>query len=709
MLGARARAAEYNAYKAASARQASHEAEEQKMPPKAAPVSLGAFTKPAQPTRNKGAKAWKPLVLDDTAPEEEPEKSEDGKFSFSTQALQAGGHGSNTGIHNKKTAISPQGPHPLRVDNKANGVGALSLQSTNNNDINNSETPLSPRSLQLARTKPPTFGIPPAPITFYAPLEEDDEPGLANPTSQHPQPQPILAQAPQAILPSVNSSPNSFSGPSVFPYPPAMWQHYVPGPPPVDLHQMPFFYSGQADSGFMVPTDISPTKQENKFASMSGQNTGSSLETTASHQYISSSPATVGNSTYAPPPFYPYGPGPGGRNPHPPLGTVAPNTLHRSPIKHGKSNSITYPNAGRGAPAMCSNNRRRLSYPSPRAPFHRPPPHTRNGPGVTAHGVQQKSPATPNKRSYDRSSKMQNFAAAQQSLGKGKTVLRNPDLNRATAGSETSTPTRDPRRGPTDDTLVPGPHNALILLPRPELEATINSSISEPNDTGIYVASSQASLQKEFGVGTDEWHELKPVTKSQRMLMNKAMRLCAIAESPDPPKASLQNKYPDRHEKLQRWVQPGQSDSPGRKKAVNQVAKEHLSSRLSNTSGNDGVESGFAQAATIESASISAVGNILANLTDSVESTGSAAEHGPSLSKYKPAPEYAIERGRFLPGNSGGSSTSFFEDANSGFYTAPSRIARDPRFRPPSKDELKAKSEEDWKARPDRWWTRRRM
>lgn len=63
MLGARARAAEYNAAKAASARQqASQEADGLKIP-KPPPTPLSAFARNASASRNKGIKTFKPLVL----------------------------------------------------------------------------------------------------------------------------------------------------------------------------------------------------------------------------------------------------------------------------------------------------------------------------------------------------------------------------------------------------------------------------------------------------------------------------------------------------------------------------------------------------------------------------------------------------------------------------------------------------------------------
>lgn len=64
MLGARARAAEYNAAKAATARQqASKESDELQLPLKPAPVSLSAFTRNVSHSRNRGTKTFIPLIL----------------------------------------------------------------------------------------------------------------------------------------------------------------------------------------------------------------------------------------------------------------------------------------------------------------------------------------------------------------------------------------------------------------------------------------------------------------------------------------------------------------------------------------------------------------------------------------------------------------------------------------------------------------------
>jgi hypothetical protein len=53
------------------------------------------------------------------------------------------------------------------------------------------------------------------------------------------------------------------------------------------------------------------------------------------------------------------------------------------------------------------------------------------------------------------------------------------------------------------------------------------------------------------------------------------------------------------------------------------------------------------------------------------------------FNRTKKVPEYAIERREA----SDGSSVSLFEKEGSGFYNAPNRIARDPRYRVPSRGE----------------------
>jgi hypothetical protein len=137
------------------------------------------------------------------------------------------------------------------------------------------------------------------------------------------------------------------------------------------------------------------------------------------------------------------------------------------------------------------------------------------------------------------------------------------------------------------------------------------------------------------------------------------------------------------------------------------MAQDHLQNRLADLPSSDSAigDRAASAEAKMESAVIKAVGDIWANLTENAKADETGADSNGFTCKYKPAPEYAIERGRLLAGSSG--STSFFEEETSGFYNAPSRIARDPRFRPASKEGVKPKAEDDWKHRHEMYGRRR--
>lgn len=180
MLGARARAAEYNAAKAASARQASREAEEQKLPPKPVPISLSAFTKNTQPNRNKGAKAYVPLVLEDT-----PEGNKQGLDEEKDESMAA------TPTHQAHAV--DRGPASQEV-----------------------ETPLGPRNPQPVRAAPavPAQTAPKAMIASAAEATQ----GLANATPYHIQPHSTFTQSQETVPLSVNSSPGAPHGTCGFPF-----------------------------------------------------------------------------------------------------------------------------------------------------------------------------------------------------------------------------------------------------------------------------------------------------------------------------------------------------------------------------------------------------------------------------------------------------------------------------------------------------------
>ncbi|OQV01969.1 hypothetical protein CLAIMM_07238 [Cladophialophora immunda] len=680
MLGARARAAEYHAFKAASARQASREAEEHRLPPKPAPISLSAFTKNPQLNRNKGPKAWKPLILEDT-PEDDNDSFEDNEDTASTPTRQKGVDRSSSISHDSDIALVSSNPQSTWVD-------------TNN----------------------PSSTIPTAPKAMLRSTSQTSSP-LVNPTPRRIQPHTIVKQTQQTSHLSVDSSPSNLSGISGFSYPGLTWWFDSHGMPVLGPAAMPTFHPGQYHGNLMVPDDISPSKQENKLASLSHEHMGPSAGFVTPHHHLMPISGIIGNSMVAPTTFAHYEDEAGLGN-HPQTWALPSGPLERPVVQHVNSDSVVNMdgNISDASSLLVPNAIRRFSYPNEVS-------EPTNQGLIPEHGAHRLAQQTihpilvlPDDEPYNRKNKMQSFVAAQQALAKtGKTVLHNPDLHRVKA-SEAVSPARSisdnttPERFCHVQTYSPGP---LIIQKTPpgfdsQLTQLTSHQTIAPSTNKVSSPFEAFTLRGIFGVGNDDWFELKPVSKNQRMKMSRVMRICARAQSPDEPQGFFRDARRQRKERLQSWMQIATRDSKpvtGTRKLFEQVAKECHGSHLSVVGGGDGAVSDQTSDVGIESAAIRAVGDIMANLTESAESSELGADPDNLVCKYKPAPEYAIERGRLLMGNIG--STSFFEENTGGFYSAPSRIARDPRFRPAGKEAVKVKSEEEWKLRHDMYGRRR--
>ena len=105
----------------------------------------------------------------------------------------------------------------------------------------------------------------------------------------------------------------------------------------------------------------------------------------------------------------------------------------------------------------------------------------------------------------------------------------------------------------------------------------------------------------------------------------------------------------------------------------------------------------------IDCAAIRAVGDIVASLVDPIEAANSNTE----FCKYKPAPRVRHRKRSAPDGKWWWQHQPSMMTTTVRFYSAPSRIARDPRFRPATKDAVKVKVEEDWKHRGDLYGRRR--
>lgn len=676
MLGARARAAEYNAAKAASARQASREAEEQKLPPKPVPVSLSAFTKNTPLNRNKGTKSWIPLVLEDT-PEDDDESSEEDGCALSTPTRKTG---------NPTTRGNPS----LRAD----------------------EIFSAPPIPQPVRNTMPQMPIPTAPKAMTQSTQRAS--AIVVPTPRRMQPHSIITQAERDVSNAVRSSPSNLSGTSGFPTHTFFWTFNSQGYPvlgqvPLALCNPPCY-----SAPIMGPLDLSPSKQEVRMNMLAREYAHPSPSFAAADQPYSNSPGMDGNSMlyqFATPHYPRVLPG---WNSYQHVGTLAQNPFHGPTMQQvGSDILISDHGAMSGTlPLSTATSTGHLSHQNSAGTALGRKQFMDHGRESVDQRSQRKS-ATPVDEPYDRNSKMQSFVAEQQALARtGKTVLHNPDLHRVKTSeaptpisteSTTTTSEQDSQSGLTEQSL--GPRHQSVLRPPPGLEPPSTKNANwEEFETGSRTPLADADLQKEFAVGTDDWYELKPVTKSQRVKMNKAVRLYGTGGNNEASNAMSLNVPGTRQETIRKWLQKDGRNNQAAQNVVDQIVRDHLADRLSNLSSVDGVGNDRAVNAEIEGAVIRAVGTIWASLSKDTESLAGLGG-GSVVWKYKPAPEYAIERGRLLPGNGG--STSFFEEETSGFYSAPSRIARDPRFRPPSKEGIKSKSEDDWKRRHEIYGRRR--
>ncbi|KAK4939298.1 hypothetical protein LTR10_020387 [Elasticomyces elasticus] len=650
MLGARARAAEYNAFKAATARQASHEAEEQNLPPKSTPISLSAFTKNPQQNRNKGNKAWVPLVLEDT-PEQESDASEESSYTISTPTRQTG-------------TANPKSP-----------------------SLSKNETPLGPRHPQVARVEMPNFPIPTAPRAMVGNTARPSF--IVNPTPQRLQQHSIIKQSLRDAAISVQTSPSNMSGPSHVPMPPFNTTNHI--------------------VNVMVPEDISPTKQENKLALLSKEYANAAAG--AAHQQFQqfhspdSTSLDADSMMHYQIPYIPHANVPQMWNPFQYMDTSGQNNLQRPAIQHFNSDNDMPAHQDR--PVVFRNPARvarRFSYSDTGGALQRENRDKDDGKYVRTPQSQLKMSS--GDEPYDRNSKMQGFVAAQQALAKtGKTVLHNPELYRdkpsavsTPEATRSSTTTSEHELGHevNDNQIANRP--VSILKPPPGLELLhLQSRNLEYSEKVQRPSHEDEELRNEFGVRHGDWFELKPVSKTQRIKMNKAMRLCGDpywAESP----AGMSLRTPStRQDNFRKPTEEDAGVNKATRTLVDQIAQAHFRDRQSTLTSGDGAVTDLAASAEIETGAICAVGNIWANLIENVDSDAAEINGVSSVWKYKPAPEYAIERSRLMTSNSG--STSFFEEETGTFYNAPSRIARDPRFRPPTKEVTKSRPEDDFTRR----------
>lgn len=656
MLGARARAAEYNAYKAATARQASREAEEQKLPPKPSPISLSAFTRNPLPNRNKGNKTWVPLILEDTREVDVDDDEDDD--------------------HNPPDYHVMSTPTPSRQTSCSSSHG-----------IDPTAKPPLPPVRELQQPLRINFPNGSARVARRSHLQHQDYPApLLNPTPQRVLPHFIIqqSQSHQSLPVSIHDTSGNYAPFSWYPIPNQSWSNglqsfHHPAQVPVPPSSLAF-----QRGSFMVPDDISPAKQENKLVNLSQAYDESLFSFGPVKQPFFATPNLDNDPSFpqytsthhgTAPPVWDL-----------PQGLLDETRRHLQPLVSRQSDSDAL------------------------TPLREQPS------GNAAQAGLFSTKPTPDEP-YDRRSNMQNFVAAQQALARtGKTVLHNPEWHRSKIeGHPPDISTTDTIHSASEQNSYEKLQRAsmlrqslLSMKPPPGLESQLDSGaaiICKPTTRGT-TKLGQENAEETFNIGSPGWLELRPVTKVERTWMIRMMRSCSRVENVDRIRA-LDDGFPGiRCKDLNTKVEDMNPDASMARKALNQITNDYFLRRLSQlTNSNGSISSSDSAMAKMETVSIGAIGDILANIKASSDLSGSEDDHVGYFCKYKPAPEYAVERGRLLSGNTG--SCSFFEEETGGFFNAPSRIARDRRFRPASKEGLKSKLDDEWKYRHDLYGRRR--
>jgi len=748
-LGAQARAAEYAAATAAKARQVSREAEDQKLPPKAAPVSLSALAKAHSTGRNKGPKAWKPLNMDDIT-----ESSDDGSTGKES--------GRATPRTLARMALERSSSFPYRQPSES---------STRVEDIG-VNIPTAPRAMMTSNT-----------LTTV----------IANPSLQMNQSETIVNPPVQQSVQNIYASPVSFPH-GGFPYhamPPHFYSLYpnILGTPP-EREAAQFSRFGSV----MVPGDLSPTKQQQKFAMLEQMQyaayANDSFEASADllpHRLLlhpSSSYYDQQNAANASIIGDPY--------------CWNVSTCSGAYVDYGVDQhslqerlDIGYVGDGKGDFGTATSGNKLVPFPYGVTPMS----YASNGDSAseyyhsqavscsgfqdrrlslipTSETKQQAIPATYGYgEHYDRKSNMQNFVAEatlEALASKGKTVLHNPDLykekhqlqqkgNSLYDNTNLSAPTslvdsrtaqdesrRKEQRRPTPWAVRPclsdgtwevmplpaeqGNQSKINLLPGPtkgELEVIANGVENHPPGLGFLYVGSRETIEYETvnseppskrlnqidRAGSVQWADFCPITSIERERVRACMAKAAADLAPNilRPRLFDKDRVSGRQDDLKHSQEWFRGDARGERAFRAQlpiIAEKHATLRRAaarHANGgslpNDfklGVDDGIAASVII--------GEVIANLSSYVLGDRKSAEQRKNFHKIKSVPEFATERG----GMSGElrSSDSYFDDQDGGFQRAPVRIARDPRFRPQGKEGLKLKPEEEWKNRHEMYGRR---
>lgn len=675
MLGAQARAAELAAASAAKQRQVSRELEERQLPPNPA-VSLSAFTK-SQPTttRNKGTKHWKPLTLEDIA-----ETTDDTPTS------------------------QPAIASPTDLDRLAH------------KQASDKKIPTAPRAMVEGRSLSTVAGL-------SHPLKPPPSPIVNLPVRNSPQ---RMDSAHHGGLPYLPVNP------------------YLYLQQPVFVAGMPFREAihGRSYGSMMVPDDISPTKQEQKLSMLGNILVPPTMQGLEGTQFTMAHHGMMQQDD--------------------PFSQVPPQ-----PFAHAQQylwdragNDGYFPGYHMPFPDQSQQiqggyeNERAAGYTSAYT-AHKPSPPIGLDSTVNQNTIFPVfrdanqppcgSPLRP-REPYDTERAMKECVSKLKEEAKdGKTVLRNPNVHKEQIGrtdtesnrlavmkpdlrqsSHPPVPWEVQAKGKPDANMwefMPPPAKVNLNAASPlgdEPQAGQESGIVEsapgppPSSiSGLHELSLQDLTDRVENsdtpqVGSAAWMRLVPVTPVERARVRRCMARAARSVTNDVPERDILPS--SNHEdtlQTQKWFY---TDARGERLMREQVilnAQAHATRVIAHVKAHNGGElpEQFAYGKDDGFAATLILGNVACNLQTYLVGDRTSLDQRRNFHKVKSVPDWCTERGGLSVGGLGGGD-SYFDGAAGGFYGAPVRVARDPRFRPQVKEGMKIKPEEEWKNRHEMYGRR---
>ncbi len=207
-------------------------------------------------------------------------------------------------------------------------------------------------------------------------------------------------------------------------------------------------------------------------------------------------------------------------------------------------------------------------------------------------------------------------------------------------------------------------------------------------------------------VGSIEWMTLAPITSAERDRVRRRMALAAKSVTNEVPQDHIEQEKEDIAE-TQKWFHTDARGERLLRRQVDLSAQLHASKVMSNIKARNGGElpEQFQDGKDDGLAATLILGNVACNLQTYLVGDRKSVEQRKNFHKVKAVPDWCTERGGLAVGGVGGGD-SYFDGAAGGFYGAPVRVARDPRFRPQVKEGIKVKPEEEWKHRHEMYGRR---